>query len=400
MSKMAEKDKIILIVFLFVAVVAALFWFYYKPMTKSISTLKDETKSMSEQKASGKAAQSVVDEFNEDDKKTYMMKEKLYDEAMPKELLPEDIIEKMNVIRARNPLITLATYSLSGASPSAGNQQDSSSQDGQAADISQKYPGLVQVQSVNTSITATYSSFKQFLRNTMNFRPKVLISNVSITSAAAGAADPKLSTGSTDPKLNIGFTMSFVTFNSQELRLNPLPDEKKKPFGEIYKGNIFTPIAGMSATAFKPRESKSAGNVIVNYDSDFYAILNPIKFDPPSLIAGRSKSDADMVTDNKNGVSNVNFTFEGKQGNYTYKCSTDKANNSTTGKFVPMNDGKIVVKIDAHKLKGSPDNVGANASITNNSDILVEVNVVGDDPQKRRVMVKKLTANNIIENDK
>ncbi len=384
MVKISQKEKKFLIIFVLCAFVAAVYFLAYIPMKNRIEVLHGEVSETVARIGDYENKQILVNRFENDEKQMYKMQELWLEQTLPRALTYEDIIAVLKEIRTKlpegSPAVEMSSIQFEE------NRKEGSN----GGNMSTASSAVDQV-GVKVGMETAYSSLKEVLNNIANCRPKVTISEMGISFSDKPDA--------ADPNLRVNMTLNFLTYKSTGLKLNKEEDiEKYKPsMNEMPKPNLFTPYEGMSPFALLDNTPldmvRGTGTGVVRPTNDFYVIVSPVKSDTPSLVLGKKGTASKAIYENKNGTMTADFTFEGKDGKYSYKYSTDTMRYPTktsTESFEPLFGSAIIIKAVGYKNSNTQDKSGVKINVRNKTDIPVKVVVEDDDPADRRITVNRI----------
>lgn len=381
MKNMSDRTKLLLVILLFMIFVFSAFFYIYKPVTEQISKVKAEISDLTNKVQNGEQKAAFVEEFNNKYKSVYITKEKDMDE-----ILPSKIGEEESVILTRFLFQGIGAdfNSIGFAKEVKLNGVDANNENLGAFGI-------------KLNLSTNYDELKKLMTKINRAKPKVILSNMNISQSA----QPKDNTRN----LDVIMSLAFLTYKSDSNRLNQVSNEfKYKLQGAIIKPNLFQIFTGAptkismqnpSILVNTNQSTQQNNSTVIVPQNDFYAIISPIKYDVPSLTAGLSDNGAKGVFDNKDGVANLNYIFEGKSGTYSFSCSTDKTRYPASGgteKFTLKTPNKIVLKVTANGIDPLKDNVGAKINITNKTDIPVEV-IMQDVRGNSKITLNKVQGN-------
>ncbi len=384
MVKISQKEKKILIIFLLCIFIAAVYFLAYIPMKNRIAVLHEEVSDTLARIGDYENKQILVTRFENDEKQMYKMQELWLEQTLPRTLTYEDIVAVLKEIRTKlpqgSPAVSMDSI-----------QFEENKKEGAGEGKADTGSGTVDRVGVKVSMDTAYSSLKEVLNNIANCRPKVTISEMGVSFSDKPDAE--------DPNLKVNMTLNFLTYKSTGLKLNKEEDiEKYKPsMKDTPKPNLFTPYEGMSPFALLDNTpldmARGTGTGVVRPTNDFYVIVSPVKSDTPSLVLGKKGTASKAIYENKNGTMTADFTFEGKNGKYSYKYSTDTMkypSETSSESFEPLFGSAVIIKAVGYKSANAQDKSGVKINVRNKTDIPVKVVVEDDDPADRRITVNRI----------
>lgn len=127
---------------------------------------------------------------------------------------------------------------------------------------------------------------------------------------------------------------------------------------------------------------------------DFVLSLKPMNSDLPSVIMGKAKDSTrtTYVYADSNKTENVELILTQEGDKYYYKYKTSKGTypkdfNGNGVEFIPELSTSINVDVFSENRTNSDDEAGVKLKVTNNTDMLVNVNISGDDSTNPRITV-------------
>lgn len=384
MIKISERDKLLLIIVGFLLFVFVSYRFVYSPIKAGNSTLHEKLNQNNIRVAEAEAKKISVNKFNSTERQQYEKLEADLDKYFPTNLQQEELIYIVKQLTLDLP-VKISTIDF------AQKKDDNQT----VSPVAALFSELGDAKMVKLSLQAKYSVLKKMMENIKASKPKVAISDLSMTSAGKP--------GEQDPDLKVNMTLNIMSAKLDGYRLKPEDGSMKyKPHGELNKPNIFTAIAGLGITPFILQDNEQANQVretgtgIVEPQNDFYVIVSPSTFDAPSVILGESGSSTKAVYENKNGTVKASFEFTKKGGEYYYKCSTGTMKfpvGSGTEKFTPKFGQNIIIRASGNQIANTTDKVGVDISVNNKTDLPVQVVVENDNPTDNRINIIKKSAN-------
>lgn len=212
----------------------------------------------------------------------------------------------------------------------------------------------------------TYDQVKAFVEYIENYKERYSIDSISFSYKME------------EKKLNGTIQLSqYALIGSREFNNVTVPTV---PTGteNIFSSSTFN--GGMGSL-------EETGGARIIYDYDMYMILSPNTSDIDSVIMGIKDSEESVISNNSNKTENVTVKVTGTKGNYRVQYQigdiTYPAANYAMGvEYDPGNTLDLL--IISSKRTGAEDLSGAKVTIINETDMVLNTKVVGDDEYSPR----------------
>ncbi|HCW52358.1 MAG TPA: pilus assembly protein PilO [Clostridium sp.] len=225
------------------------------------------------------------------------------------------------------------------------------------------------IQYLNCSITfsGTYENLNTFLKSIRESKRKIIVNSLSTAQDSANGINGKI-------KL--------------EIYSIPKIDNELEEYLKWNLDGSSNGTATFSSNPISDIENNEDENV------DFVLSSKPMIADLPSVIIGKA-NDSTRTTyvyadSNKTEEVELVLTQEGDKYYYKYKTSKGTYPKDFNGKgveFIPALSTSINVDVFSESRTDSDDEAGVKLKITNNTDMLVNVNIIGDDTTNPRITV-------------
>lgn len=369
------NSKQILGAILTLAILFLTYNFLYKPLRNDIKVLNEQKANLSQQLTGLENLQGGETKLA-NEKKSIIDSENEFLRDFPKNIKEEKVIlDFMNMVN-NTPGLKIQVISLTQPETSASFTEPNT------------------MMRVQVTGSGKYDVIKRFLNNIKNNRPKLFAENLNMT-----AAQPL-----PNPDINFTMQLTFLAYNGQNDQEYPKLDKsfedmdiyKYDSKGSKTKSNIFEPAvqggAVSSITALnivRQNPSQQQG------ESDFYVVLSPALCDSPGVSACKADDGNKTVRNPVNGLTKVEFVIDLRNGQYFYKYKVGDrsypADYANTEKFVPVDISGINLKILGNNIMAAKDNVAAEVSIINNTNLAVNVQVqsIAQDSGKLKIIKTK-----------
>lgn len=244
------------------------------------------------------------------------------------------------------------------------NNTVSSNQD---TNTQEKKENTVQYLKCSVNFKGTYEGLNTFLKTIGENEKKIVVNSINIGQ---------------DSLSGINGTMKLEIYSIPKIN-DEIKSYLKWTLNNTYGKTV--PFNTGAATGVETSEKDS---------SDFVVAAKSINSDLPTVIMGKA-NDEERITyvyaDN-NGVEDAELILTQNGDKYYYKYKTSKGNypkdySGNGAQFAPISDGKISIDIMSEGRLNSDDKSGIKLKITNNTNMLVNVNVSDDDKNNQRVTV-------------
>ena len=237
-----------------------------------------------------------------------------------------------------------------------------------------------------------------YIADTNNNRIRVL----SISSSKVITA-PALSAPSTNIIIGQSVNLSFIDDPTWRNAINQITVDDKPLSSSQYSvsaGNIYIDasvfitvgdhVIVVNAAGYYPTVSKinllSYGSTEV---SNFDISLNPYTSDYPTVIVRKHDTFVSATYGDSKGIEPVNFWFtKDSNGKYYCRYSTSSTSYPLSGglvELIPASTGEIDIKIFGRGRVSDTDMAGLSIQINNDTDLIPNVQISGDDPAFPRV---------------
>lgn len=376
--KLTERDKKLLLVLAIVAIVCLPYFFVIQPLLDKCTNLNNEIVELNSR--AGYLEELVLKEKEYGDSAESMA-------IAEEELLsrfPSDLPQEASLLFIHNTeqMVPISLYQVAFGDDVAA--QITSAAEEEAIDAVEKETGDVTNDAViedNTQTTAVgggltgmqtqtrfaydagYEEFKSFLKYIMDYHDRMVITELD----ASYSGEVNLVTGN--------FTLNqYALMGSDRNAVQILEPNMLQGTTNVFKQASGNFEVGEAATP------------------DFFILLNQPEADVDSLVIGQSKdvTEETYFSSAKNDTQEVKITFTGELGEYNANYKIGKETFSEEGVDFTA-EGSILLQIISSERVNDKDKVSINLSIVNETDTIVNYEIVNDDTENPRVEIKGKT---------
>ncbi len=359
---MTNRNRNMLIAFA-VVLLAAVFWFaLYQPLSRNIAAMRNEVNSLNSKLSQLTTEHKQKDTYlGEIDKMGSYID--IVNDSFPAMITQEMIIHTMMQIEGNIETLSIPTYTMGIPSVIIGDGEFKDPETGEL-----KFRETLMETKSDLSLQMSYGDFKKLLAFIRDYDIKLSIENIQAT----GNYEEDL--------VSTSFVLNFYGLSGEDREFVP----------EDY----FGPYAPKEDSIFAPFESTGmsfeSGTVDVDYpeeEDDIILNLSPIYADRETVIIYKNNDPTQnsyIYTDNPE-MESLEVVFEQVNGAYFYKYKTSTGsypgNYSNPAPFAP---GRVIDFTVYSTPRTSEDASGVNATVINNTDLPVRLDVMSDDSTKPR----------------
>ena len=362
---MSDRDKTILGIFLIVVIICASVFVYNKTSDGNV-TYEKELKDLKEKSE---------DLDYKNNKKAYFLEEtkkntEIYNQAYADYntwLSQEHVLMFLSAIE-KNTNVRLDQMSLNVATEAYKFGQVRSTNPSRRGSIVYNTDNLGITTTSNVSYSCKYEELKDVLTYIKENGRKVVIDNMSYTYDRA------------NDKVSGTMSLSFYAIAGSD-----------RPVQDININDVFVGTENIFASnTFMPDATISNVKDMVASNYDLYMILNKYGSDKDAIIIGQRGdiNNEAMISTNAEGVQNVTIKITGTAGDYkiSYEVGSRQYPVQNFDEGAPFVCGdSIELFIMSSERGGINDATGVKLKVINQTDLIVNVAVVNDDPNSTRV---------------
>ncbi|MCY6484583.1 hypothetical protein OW763_09545 [Clostridium aestuarii] len=404
--KVSNREKLMLMILLLVALFAGYYKFVYSVNVSKVNELKD--KNEKNKNEIQKLNNNIVIQKNLE-KDIKITNAKIYEST--NELFPEINEEKIIIILdemmkktgVKCSSISFSKSSFEEISPKAQSdnkkssklkelvsqykavEEDKNIQENKEfndkkevksdKDKSEQVSSEVEKMTLGLNFEANYDQVIKFIDETTKFNKRIIISSLSFTTTENEEEILSEITG------NMILEFYAVPKFSNEADKEYLKWDFSRNYGKI-----------------NPFKANSVGKVnsaktIKKYD--FSINVKPISSDLPTVMIGKDSDTtlkSYLFADNE-GIENIEIHFKKKDGKYYYKYRNQKQSYpkefGTDGTVFNLKEEEINISVFSVARNAKEDLSGANIKLYNDTDKTVNVDIIGDDKERKRVTIVK-----------
>lgn len=360
----SNKNFNILVVLVILMICLVFYLVPYKELSTAKKTLKNEIQTLEgnyNQLINDIPRKEEYEKGIEGGTKKLIELDKLFPAELPQEFIIKTIVELENTVDINLPNVSLGTVQLLANfninEPSAeGIEEDKEAEE---------TPIKVEVQG---AAELDYTKLKNLIRFfnqgnlSKNYNKRIAINNIQCTS--------KPDTG----VINTSFTLNFYGISGGDRQ----PDSIFLGDFDIGKSGVFIPFSeygSNTSTTSSIQETQGMES------PDFFIRLSSITADQTTVIVGTGISGSNYAFADGNQFIDTKIELTKVNGGYYYKyqAGTDILTAETEYGNL-FNPGKSLdLSILSSKRAGSNDKSGANVTIINNTDMVLNINKINDD---------------------
>lgn len=365
---MTDKEKKLLLSLGLILVVVLYYFTLYKPIEAKRKNLLNEFNQLDSQLTVYQMEYLNKDNLLEQikEKEDFIAE---VEKELPADLTQEMIIYVMKDIETQIESLSIPNYSIGTKTLVAS--------DGQTIDPNTSAvvfsDNLISVP-VTLEVNLNYADYKKLLTMIRDYPQKLSITQMNVSSDL------------TENTVNTSFLMNFYGLMSEGRTYTPIDY-----FGEpIQKADsIFRPYAGYGLDFVTGMEEAL---VVTAEADDIVMTLSPIISDRSTTILeaeGDDSGTTQVYSDNA-GDESVEIVFNQVGSKYYYKYKTgDRQYPSDYGTGVLFEPGKVInLKVYSSLRNDEEDLSTASLVLVNNTDLVVDIQVDSDDPERPRLNVK------------
>lgn len=225
------------------------------------------------------------------------------------------------------------------------------------------------VQYLKCSVTfkGTYEDLNTFLKSIRESKRKIIVNSLST---------------SQDSTNGVSGTIKLEIYSIPKI------DNELESYLKWDSNGTYNSTAAFSAEPVNDMEGAEGEKV------DFVLSAKPMSSDLPTLIMGKAKdsSRTTYVYADSNKQEDVEFILNQDGNKYYYKYKTSKGTypkdfNGKGVEFIPSLTTSISINAFSESRLNSDDEAGVKLKVTNNTDMLLNVNISGDDSTNPRITV-------------
>jgi hypothetical protein len=387
-----------LLIFLLILLLGAVHYFFTFPLIKQNDTKKTKVEADTRQR----------DEYqiiSEEMKNYDMIKQQVDAEqlelikTLPPSIYEENIIGEivsLNKITDKQGKNFPALKSVSFEIGSKGEQQSANAETEASSDNNlAKFSAVL-------GYKLKYGVLKNMLEKIPTLQPKIVLYSASITKSLEEEA-------LADPYVNAQLTLNFYGYKDDD-NIDKMQEVIK--YTDVYQrlaillrqanpnAVVINPFYSTAAKA-APAINKNLPGQASMQPYDFFTILSPDKFDTPAIMFGKMGDGQKQISDDKNQPYYIEFVFlKNAQGKYL--CKYRMGNNSIPKNysqmevFNPVDFNKITLNVLSQIPSNSTDQIRTNISISNGTDIPVEVKINNDNTLNKRVVINNIGQGTVV----